>query len=61
VKKKKHKKKPQATDVLNSVKASQRLEEIRLHGKPICVLKIRKSKKAYTRKAKHKKSNQEIF
>lgn len=53
--------KNQAIDIIKAVNAKRRLEEIRLHGKPICVLKIRKNKKAYTRKTKYKKSNQEIF
>lgn len=50
------KKRNQIKDMLNAIKAKQRVEEIALHGKPISVSHIVKNKKKYTRKIKHKKN-----
>lgn len=47
-------------DILKRVRKENREEEIRLHGKPIRWCHIVKSKKQYTRKNKHKNSNEEF-
>ena len=52
---KKKNKNRQVIDLLKAVKAQNRAEEIVLHGKPICLLKIRESKKRYKRHKKHRK------
>ena len=51
----KKKKRQQAIDLLKAVKAQNRADEIALHGKPICVLKVVESKKRYKRHKKHRK------
>ena len=46
--------KPIEIEALKAARRNSREEEIRLYGKPICWSSIVKSKKAYTRKRKHK-------
>ena len=41
-------------EILKAVKTKQRQEEIDTYGKTICHSNVVKSKKAYSRKAKHK-------
>lgn len=41
-------------DILRTVKAKQRQEEIDTYGKPICHSNVVKSKKVHSRKRKHK-------
>lgn len=42
--------------ILKAARKKSRDEEIALYGKPISWCRVEKSKKAYTRKKKHKKS-----
>ena len=51
----KRKRRDTARDVMKAVKAMNRLEEIRLHGKPVRHSHTERSKKLYTRKVKHRK------
>lgn len=49
------KKKNQIKDMLNAVKAKQRLDEIKSFGKLLSYSHVVKNKKKYSRKRKHKK------
>ena len=51
----KHKKRNTARDLMKAVKAKNRLDEIKLHGKPLNHSHTERSKKLYTRKIKHRK------
>lgn len=51
------KKRNKIKDILNAVKARQRLEEIRYFGKQLNYASITKNKKKYSRKIKHKKKD----
>ena len=53
-KNKKNKKNKYIIDCLKAVKSQNRSTEIELHNKPINYSHVQKSKKTYTRKAKHK-------
>jgi len=45
----------QKSNIIKAVKAKNRQQEINDFGKSICWLHIKKSKKLYSRKVKHKK------
>jgi hypothetical protein len=51
----KHKKHNTARDLMKAVKAKNRLDEIKLHGKPLNHSHVERTKKLYTRKIKHRK------
>lgn len=47
------KRRNQARDILNAVKAGNRADEIRLHGRPVNRHLVVRNRKKYTRKLKH--------